>query len=115
MEKDISFNKIGNYKLCLGSQRPVDVLFTYMKKFIKSLAQNLFFSFYWTSSMTHDFINYPMLIDDDLSNLLQHMKNEKFLEKTILLILSDHGIRFGAYRGTFQGMVEERLRKLSLK
>lgn len=114
MEKDISHNKIGNYKLCLGNRRPVDVLFKYIDKFIRSTMDQAFFSFFWTSSMTHDFINYPTLIDDDFSELLMRVKNEKYLEKTVLFVLSDHGIRFGSYRQTtFQGMVEERLRKQS--
>lgn len=112
IEKDIAYNKVGNYKLCLGSQRPIDVLFKYMKKFVRSMANQLFFSFFWTSSMTHDFIQQPLLIDHDLSDLLLQIKAEKYLENTILFILSDHGIRFGSFRQTtFQGMVEERLRK----
>jgi hypothetical protein len=112
MEKDIAYNKIGNYKLCLGSQRPVDTLFKYIKKFTKSETEQPFFSFFWTSSMTHDFINYPLLIDSDLSDLLMQIKTDKYLENTILFILSDHGIRFGSFRQTtFQGMVEERLRE----
>lgn len=54
--------------------------------------------------MTHDFINYPLLIDKDLSDLLHQMKQEKYLDNTILLFLSDHGIRFGSFRQTtFQG------------
>lgn len=112
MEKDIAYNKIGNYKLCLGSRRPVDVLFKYVRKFVKSMMDQPFFSFFWTSSMTHDFINYPTLMDRDLSDLLENIKDEKYLEKTVLFVLSDHGIRFGSFRQTtFQGMVEERLRK----
>lgn len=112
MEKDIAYNKLGNYKLCLGSQRPVDALFKYIRKFLKSMTEQLFFSFFWTSSMTHDFINYPLLIDNDMSMLLQQMKSQHYLDNTILFMLSDHGIRFGSFRQTtFQGMVEERLRK----
>lgn len=112
MEKEIAFNKLGNYKLCLGNQRPIDAIFKYMKKFIRSF-HSPYFSFFWTSSLTHDFINYPLLIDEDLNNLLLTMKKEKYLEKTVLLLLSDHGMRFGSYRQTtFQGMVEERQRKL---
>lgn len=114
MEKDIAYNKVGNYKLCLGSRRPIDVLFKYLTKFYRTMADLPFFSFFWTSSMTHDFINYPLLIDSDLNNLLLQMRDEKYLEKTILLLLSDHGIRFGSFRQTtFQGMVEERLREYS--
>lgn len=113
MEKEIAHNKVGNYKLCLGQRRPVDILFQYMRKFVKTNADHPFFSFFWTSSMSHDFITYPMLIDQNLSDLLMFMKNEKYLDNTILFVMSDHGIRFGSFRQTtFQGMVEERLRKL---
>lgn len=115
MEKEIAHNKIGNYKLCLGQRRPVDILLQYMRKFIKSNADQPFFSFFWTSSMSHDFITYPTLIDQNLSDLLMFMKSEKYLENTILFVMSDHGIRFGSFRQTtFQGMVEERLRKLDI-
>ncbi|KAL7030043.1 hypothetical protein ACKWTF_006493 [Chironomus riparius] len=111
MEKEIAHNKVGNYKLCLGQRTPFNVFMDgYLRKFIKSMSNELFFSFFWTSSMTHDYINYPMLIDDDLSKLLTFMKDEQYLDKTILLMLSDHGMRFGSFRQTtFQGMVEERL------
>jgi hypothetical protein len=113
MEKEISHNKIGNFKLCLGHRRAFDVFLKgHFQKFLKSMSNELMFSFFWTSSMTHDFINYPMLIDHDINESLMMMKNSQYLDKTILFILSDHGIRFGSFRQTtFQGMVEERLRK----
>jgi arylsulfatase A-like enzyme len=83
-----------------------------MRKFVKTNGNQTFFSFFWTSSMSHDFISYPLLIDQNLSDLLKFIKSEKYLENTILFIMSDHGIRFGSFRQTtFQGMVEERLRK----
>lgn len=118
MEKSIAYKLIGNFKLCLGSNRPIDVLLKYMRKFMTSLANQPFFSFFWSSSMSHDFINFPLLIDDDLNKLLQEIKTSNYLEKTntVLFILSDHGIRFGSFRQTtFQGMVEERLRKKHTK
>jgi Protein of unknown function (DUF229) len=117
MEKDIAHNKLGNYKLCLGNRRPIDVFFKgYIEKFIKSMSNQLFFSFFWTSTMTHDFINFPLLIDEDLSKLLMLMKTTNYFDKTIFFMLSDHGIRFGSFRQTtFQGMVEERLRQCRIK
>lgn len=87
MEKDVAHTKIGNYKLCLGSSRPIDFLLKYMRKFMKTMADELFFSFFWTSSMTHDFINYPLLIDNDLSDVLHQMKRDKVLDRTILFML----------------------------
>jgi Protein of unknown function (DUF229) len=115
MEKNIGVKGTSNFLKCLGSRRPIDVLFDYIKKFIKSTINQPFFSFFWTSTLTHDNTQQLLLIDNDLSELLMFMKNEKYLDKTILLILSDHGIRFGSFRErTMQGLIEERLREKNL-
>lgn len=98
MEKNIAFNHVGNYKLCLGDKRPIDVLFKYIEKFTSSMKNDPFFSFFWTSSMTHDYINYPTLIDENVSDLLNKMQDQGFLNHTVLLLLSDHGIRWGSFR-----------------
>ena len=94
--------------MCLGDQKPNEVLFKYIEKFIKTKKDQKFFSFFWTSTLTHEFVNYPILLDDDLSNLLINMENQGYLNKTVLLLLSDHGARFGSFRQTNQGMIEER-------
>ena len=36
------------------------------------------------------------------------MKDQGYLNDTVLLLLSDHGIRYGSFRETNQGMIEER-------
>lgn len=115
MEDDIAHTQVANYKLCLGNRLVFDVFNKgYLQKFIRSTANHSTFSFFWTSTMTHDYIDYPLLIDDDLSNLLLFMKNEKFLDNSIVFLLADHGLRWGEFREkTFQGMAEERLRKIS--
>ena len=107
-EGNIAYNKIGIFNMCLGDQKPNEVLFKYIEKFIKTKKDEKFFSFFWTSTMTHEFINYPILFDEDLNNLLIKMENQGYLNKTVLLLLSDHGIRYGRFRETNQGMIEER-------
>ena len=107
-EADIARNKIGMFYLCLGDKKPNEVLFKYIEKFIKTKKNEKFFSFFWTSTMTHQYINYPTLIDEDLSSLLMKMEDEGYLNNTVLLLLSDHGIRYGSFRETNQGMIEER-------
>lgn len=115
IEEEIGHNHLSNYKLCSAHQRRIDVFFKgYIKKFVKSMANAPTFSFLWTSSISHDYINFPMLIDEDLSNLFKFMKDTKYLEKTILISFADHGLRYGSYRAkNYQGMIEERLRELN--
>ena len=108
LESNIAHNGIGMFDMCMGDKEPVQVLFNYIEKFIKSKQNEKFFSFFWTSTMTHEFINYPILLDDDLSDLLIKMEDEGYLNKTVLLLLSDHGARYGDFRETTQGMIEER-------
>ena len=104
----IAHKKIGLFDMCLGDQKPNEVMFKYIEKLIKTKIDEKLFSFFWTSTMTHEFINYPILLDDDLSDLLIKMEEQGYLNKTVLLLLSDHGIRYGDFRETNQGMIEER-------
>lgn len=112
MEKEVLRNKLGIYNSCLGYRRPIDILFEYIRKFIKYESKSPTFSFLWTTTITHDYIELPKTLDQDLSDLMMDMKGQNFLDKTLLFIYADHGMRFGKFRElTFQGMAEERLRK----
>lgn len=108
-EAEIGHEKHLNAKLCLGPRMTVDVLLGYISKFVQMLKNNLFFGFFWETSLTHDFLNYPILGDEQYSSLITMMKNEGILNKTVFIILSDHGIRWGQIRTTHQGRMEERL------
>ena len=108
LEANMARNRKGYFYMCLGDKKPNEVMFKYIEKLIKTKKDEKVFSFFWTSAVTHEFINYPTLIDEDLSNLLNTMEDEEYLNKTVLLLLSDHGIRYGSFRETNQGMIEER-------
>ena len=108
LEANIAHNKIGPLYMCLGDKKPIEVMFKYIEKFIKTKKDEKFFSFFWTSTMTHEYRNFPALIDDDLSNLLIKIEDEGYLNNTLLLVISDHGVRFDDFRETYQGMIEER-------
>lgn len=40
---------------------------------------------------------------------LQHLHRNRLLNNTVLVFVSDHGLRWGSFRETFQGHLEERL------
>lgn len=104
-------HKSGNTWLCLGKRRTFDVLLQYANKFLSRMARTKedFFSFFWSTSYTHDYLNYPTLIDADLAGFLRSDRIAALLDNTFIVLMSDHGIRWGSFRNTYQGMMEERL------
>ncbi|XP_065164171.1 uncharacterized protein [Atheta coriaria] len=109
-------NEVGNnHRLnvdqCLGSRQTYMVFLDYINNFVMTMAEAAkpFFGFFWTSSLSHDFLNKPKLGDQDYMNILFNLDEEGILNKTALLVISDHGIRWGDIRSTYQGRMEERL------
>lgn len=88
---------------CLGGERTVDVLFNYLGKFVRSVGWSPYFSFFWTSTYTHDYLDRQQLIDDRMASMLLNLTSTETFEDTFLIVMSDHGIRFGEFRKTYQG------------
>lgn len=107
--KEIGHDKRLNANLCLGPRKYVDVLLSYAKKFTAAMLDSPSFGFFWQTSTTHDFLNFPMLCDDSYENLLETLTVDGLLDNTVVVVMSDHGIRWGAIRSTQQGRMEERL------
>jgi arylsulfatase A-like enzyme len=47
------------------------------------------------------------LLDDDLLEFLKYLKTSGIMENTILLLMSDHGVRVSELRQYSQGKLEE--------
>lgn len=109
MERHIGSEKTVNVALCMGGRRTVDVLLEYIRKLLPLMSNEKFFAFFWAVTMTHDLFNMPMLLDEDIKQLLTTFESSGVLNRTIVLLMSDHGIRWGSFRKTYQGMMEERL------
>lgn len=109
MERHISYEKRLNVALCMGGRRTADVLLEYIRKLIPVMKTEDFFAFFWTVAMTHDLFNMPMLFDEDIKHLLNQFDTNGILDRTVIFLMSDHGIRWGSFRKTYQGMMEERL------
>ncbi len=54
-------------------------------------------------------------MDDDLKNFLVHLKQSGIMESTIILFMSDHGVRVSSVRQYSQGKLEERLPFFSIR
>ncbi|XP_017059344.1 uncharacterized protein LOC108100107 [Drosophila ficusphila] len=108
MEKSLAFKKDLNMHLCMGSRRTADVLLEYLGKLVPKMSRDLFFSFFWTVALTHDYFNFPSLLDQAMLTQLTQLQDSGVLNRTVVMLLSDHGLRWGSFRRTYQGMMEER-------
>ncbi|KAE9555607.1 hypothetical protein FO519_001185 [Halicephalobus sp. NKZ332] len=85
----------------------------YLEKFLKEYEKKRKFVWWWTQDLSHDSLNSIGVVDFDLKDFLQ--RNMKFLEKSIVIVFSDHGHRYASIRETMVGRLEARLPFLSIK
>ncbi len=105
----IGSHKPGNCYLCIGSRLSLAVLLNYAYKHVHKFGRKKFFGFFWSTSLTHDYFNLPQQGDAVLLSFFKKMREGNLLNNTALIVLSDHGLRWGEFRETFQGHLEERL------
>uniref|UniRef100_A0A1B6C7V4 Uncharacterized protein n=1 Tax=Clastoptera arizonana TaxID=38151 RepID=A0A1B6C7V4_9HEMI len=108
-EEEIGNEKRLNANLCIGKRLSAEVLLGYASKFVTTMLNKLSFGFVWGASLTHDFLNLPSYGDRHYVTFFRRLSNLGVFNNTILIFMSDHGIRWGEIRGTYQGYLEERL------
>ncbi|CAG4944113.1 unnamed protein product [Colias eurytheme] len=108
-EKYSGNNRDFNSYICMGNSYFYNVLLDYIENLTNALKTSKLFGFFWEVTMSHDYLNYPMLMDDSYERFLMSLDESGYLESTVLILLSDHGIRWGDIRFTKQGRLEERL------
>lgn len=108
-EASIGNSRLLNANLCVGSQLIFKTILEYTLQFTTVLKEYFHFAFVWTSSLTHDFLNLPRLGDPILLRFIKKLNKKGSLNSTILVLTSDHGLRWGNFRETYHGQMEERL------
>ena len=68
-----------------------------------------YFAYISICELTHDWHNGAHYMDVPYHNFFQNMFNKNLHQDTIILFFSDHGLRFGAFRETHSGEMENRL------
>jgi hypothetical protein len=54
------------------------------------------FTYFWTSDYSHDAMEHPVVLNANLTQFLKDV--QPFLNNTITLVVTDHGIRWGEMR-----------------
>ncbi|KAK7110290.1 hypothetical protein V1264_014187 [Littorina saxatilis] len=110
-EKEYSKNE----KLCLGST-PRHVNFMRWFRNLFDTYRNypkFFFGFH--SELSHGGNNDMQAQDEDVKSFLEGLEESGHLNSTLLILMSDHGARFGHIRATAQGKLEERMPYFSFR
>uniref|UniRef100_A0A0C9RZ88 FRYL_0 protein n=1 Tax=Fopius arisanus TaxID=64838 RepID=A0A0C9RZ88_9HYME len=105
-ENDIGNTRKLNTHLCLGTRKNFENFLTHSSKVARTFSKDPYFAFFWQASLTHDFFNYPQLGDDAYSKAIHQFYQEGIMENTALIVMSDHGMRWGEFRQTYQGRME---------
>ncbi|KAH7938218.1 hypothetical protein HPB49_021752 [Dermacentor silvarum] len=72
-----------------------------------SLDGQLLFAYVWLTEFTHGDFNGAGRLDRQLESLLRNLSSSGVLRRTALLVISDHGLRFGDPRRTEIGRMED--------
>ena len=99
---------------CVGSKPQHVVHFEYVQNFLEAYREKLKFGFAFLSAVSHGNLNSVYLAGQDFHELLKRLQSENLLNDTMLVVMSDHGFRFGEARTALQGKLEERLPLLSV-
>ncbi|CAL7941598.1 unnamed protein product [Xylocopa violacea] len=101
-------NRFG-LKYCTGPETNFDRVFDYAIEFARTFIGLPYFGLFWTNSVSHNNANGLSSMDGRLLDKLKQLEREGVLNDTMIVLLSDHGMRWGSIRNTFVGWYEERL------
>ncbi|XP_032226252.2 uncharacterized protein LOC116609570 [Nematostella vectensis] len=105
----------GLHDNCINSQPQHRLQLEYLKSLFYSYPRQPKFGFTFLGSLCHqESINTISYANEDVRDLFYWLKREGHLNDTMLVVMGDHGARFGEIRATVQGRLEERLPFLSI-
>jgi membrane-anchored protein YejM (alkaline phosphatase superfamily) len=88
-----------------------EVLMDYLESALDAAAASRtpFFTLSMASVITHDDLNGISVLDGTYANFLNRIIEKGYLKNTILIMLGDHGYRYGGFRKTVNGYFEQNL------
>lgn len=100
--------------LCYGNTPKHVLSLNHNKEFIRRYSQKLRFSFTWLNEISHDYVNFLELGDDDFKNFFHWINENGHFNNSFVIFLSDHGSRIDNIRNTYIGRIEERMPLLQI-
>ncbi|XP_064460040.1 uncharacterized protein LOC135370262 [Ornithodoros turicata] len=105
----VQAHNISSGPYCVGSRLQSTMYLEYTTSLLALLRDRPYFTYTWLSDLSHDELNSAGYADQLLRNTLETLSNTGILNRSLVILLSDHGLRYGAIRGTLMGKYEDRL------
>ncbi|XP_065310750.1 uncharacterized protein [Dermacentor albipictus] len=93
---------------CLGPTMTSEEMLDYLARFTDAMARRPFFAYVWVNEIAHNSLNSAGYADEPFRRHLETLHVSGALHNTVLVFLSDHGLRFGDSRATYIGKFEDR-------
>lgn len=94
---------------CVTDRLETDIILSYIYNFIDMYKYSPYFAFSFITGLTHDFLSSAGYADVPYLEFLKKLRENEQLNNTVLILYSDHGMRFGKMRESYIGKMEERL------
>jgi len=94
---------------CVGTRLETDVVLDWIVEFERRFRDAPHASFSFITRLTHEDVRKTAAADLPYERFLRRLRDEGLLNRTVLVLYSDHGMRFGDLRRTYVGKLEERL------
>lgn len=99
---------------CVHSKPQHQIHFDYIKSYFEAYRQQPKFGLFFQTDISHNNLESIYHCASDFHALLRGLSEGNLLNDTLLIVMSDHGFRYGNTRATMQGKLEERLPLMSL-
>ncbi|XP_076266465.1 uncharacterized protein LOC143200082 isoform X4 [Rhynchophorus ferrugineus] len=94
---------------CTGPENAGERILNLADEFANTFKDYPNFGFFWMNSFSHNNLNTPSMMDNRLRKFLIDLEDDHIYNNSLVIFLSDHGMRFGDIRRTPTGWQEERL------
>jgi len=112
LENTIGHTRTFRSILCYGPRLGFVTLLNYIQRLAISLPEKRrYFQFVWATSLFHNNQNGALIGDDHLLRTLEWFQENGFFEKTVFILIGDHGLRHGDFRFTAQVRTLQILKK----
>lgn len=95
--------------ICAGKKSSGQQILNYALDFANTYRSDQFFGLFWMNSFSHHPNSRPQDADGMIENFMNQLTYTGVLKNTFVIMLSDHGIRFGERRLEVESYYDERM------
>lgn len=83
---------------CNGFKTDSEHVMDYAMEFVRRFKNDPYFGLFWMNTFSHNFVSDPTSMDERFREYLMDLTISDLLDNTILILGSDHGVRWGLTR-----------------